>query len=80
MEKIEKSIILKTKDDYLKLLPQNLEKEFCAKDINKLLKADKNIPKNYRPNGNLIIWVFNKMEIIEQTKVENRSRYYRIKK
>lgn len=80
LEKIEKSIILKTKDDYLKLLPQNLEKEFCAKDINKLLKADKNIPKNYHPNGNLIIWVFNKMEIIEQTKVENRNRYYKIKK
>ena len=80
MEKIEKSIILKTKDDYLNLLPQNLEKEFCAKDINKLLKTDKNIPKNYHPNGNLIIWVFNKMELIEQTKVENRSRYYKINK
>lgn len=79
LDQIIKTITFNKKEDYLNLLPKNLPEEFCAKDINKLLKENNSIPKNYRPNGNLIIWVFNRMELIEQTKVENRSRYYRIK-
>jgi len=80
LDKIIDTITFSTKEDYINLLPKELEKEFCAKDINKILKENNYIPKNYRPNGNLIIWVLNRMEIIEQTKVENRSRYYKIKK
>ena len=80
LDQIIETITFNKKEDYINLLPKNLPEEFCAKDINKLLKENNSIPKNYRPNGNLIIWVFNRMEIIEQTKVENRSRYYKIKK
>ena len=80
LESIENTMIFKTKEDYLKLLPKELEQEFCAKDINKALKENNYLPKNYRPNGNLIIWVFNKMELIEQTCVKNRNRYYKVKK
>lgn len=79
LEQIIDTITFSTKEDYLKLLPKELETEFCAKDINKILKENNYIPKNFKPNGNLIIWVYSRMGIIEQTKIENRSRYYKIK-
>lgn len=70
--------IFKTKKDYLNLLPKELENEFCAKDLKKILQKNKSIPSRIYNNTNLIIWVLKKMELITETKIQNRSHYYKI--
>ena len=67
------------KEDYLKLLPENLPIEFCAKDINELLVEQNKIKSKQKDYGHLIIWVFQKMELIEFTQIKNRSRYFKIR-
>ena len=59
-----------TPKDYLSLLPENLPKEFCAKDITKA-----GLP-HY---AHLILWVMVRMPVIEQTSVKNKSRYYKMR-
>lgn len=66
-----------TAKDYLNLLPQNLPEEFCAKDIDNLLKQDKSFPKRLIPCANLILWVFVRMGIVEETQKKGRSKYYK---
>lgn len=73
--KIEK---FNSKEDYFKLLPKELNDEFCAKDIKELMKKDKNIPSRIYNNANLITWLYFRMEILEETKTENRSKYFKI--
>lgn len=69
----------KTKQDYLSLLPPALPLEFCAKDIKEKLKTEKLSPAKIYNNSNLIIWLLNKMELLEYTETRNRSRYYKVK-
>lgn len=69
----------KTKEDYLSLLPLSLQEEFCAKDIKTELKSLKLAPAKIYNNSNLIIWVLNKMELLEYIQTKNRSRYFKIK-
>lgn len=66
------------KKDFLDLLPKNLPQEFCAKDIKNKLKESK-LSSRILNNANLIIWVFNKMELIEYTTTKNRFRYYKLR-
>lgn len=65
--------ILETKtfnnaNDYLKLFP-NLPEIFCAKDINSLVNTR---------NGNLILWVLLRMNIIELVKKTGNTKYYKV--
>lgn len=69
----------KTKHDYLSLLPPALPLEFCAKDIKEKLKTEKLSPAKIYNNSNLIIWLLNKMELLEYIETRNRSRYYKVK-
>lgn len=66
------------KKDFLDLLPKNLPQEFCARDIKNKLKESK-LSSRILNNANLIIWVFNKMELIEYTTTKNRFRYYKLR-
>lgn len=69
----------KTKKDYLSLLPPALPHQFCAKDIKERLKSEKLAPAKIYNNSNLILWVLNKMELLEYTETRNRSKYYKVK-
>ncbi len=60
------------KKDYLSLLPENLPEEFCAKDIS---KANSSLARY----AHLILWVLVRIPLIEQTRTQNKSRYYKIK-
>lgn len=71
--------IFKTKNDYLELLPEGLPEEFTTKEIQTLLKQNKNLPKSAANYTSLMVWVFNKMGLIEQTGTKNRFKTYRIK-
>ena len=62
----------KTKKDYIALLPPELPQEFCAKDI---AKANPSLSRY----AHLILWVLVRIPIIEQTTIQNRTRYYKIK-
>lgn len=68
LENINKTLILDKAKDYIALLPE-LPEEFCAKDINKTANIK---------NGNLIIWVLVRMEILKYTETKNKSKYYKI--
>ncbi len=71
--------IFKTKNDYLELLPEGLPEEFTTKEIQILLKQNKSLPKSAANYTSLMVWVFNKMGLIEQTGTKNRFKTYRIK-
>ena len=57
----------KTKKDYLALLPENLPEEFCAKDMN--------LPKY----AHILLWVFSRIPVIEQTNSKGKTKFYKIK-
>lgn len=78
LDEILETRIFRTKEDYLSLLPEDLEKEFCAKDLKILFNSDKFYPAEAAKNANLILWVFSHMGIIQETGTRNRSKYYKI--
>lgn len=65
-----------TKEDYYRLLPADLENEFCAKDIKNAMKKEGEAESSCR-KAHLIIWVFKHMGIIEKIFVKNRSHFYK---
>ncbi len=67
-----------TKDDYLALLPQELNKEFCAKDLTSALLSNKNLPASASWNSHLIIWVFVRMNLLQETQKQGRTHFYKI--
>lgn len=69
---------LKSKEDYLSLIPKGLPEEFNSKDVSQALKDAKTPAKIYK-NPNLILWVLNKMEIIYRSKTEGNRYYYKIR-
>lgn len=79
LNKILNTRIFKTKNDYLELLPEGLPEEFTTKEIQILLKQNKSLPKSAANYTSLMVWVFNKMGLIEQTGTKNRFKTYRIK-
>lgn len=66
----------KTKEDYLSLLPKTLDKEFCAKDLQRELKKTKDIPFRVYNNPHIILWLFVRMNIIEYVYTK-KSKYYK---
>ena len=77
LDEINKIHTFKSPEDYLSLLPSSLAEEFCAKDIAKGLKEEKLYPARIYNNSNLIIWFFKKVQLITETKTENKSHYYK---
>lgn len=78
LDEITENIQLKSKSDYINLLPKKLNKEFCAKDLAKAILAENKEFKNASNNAHLILWVLLRMNIIEQTEIKNRSRYFKM--
>lgn len=74
---IQDTLHFDKKDDYLKLLPENLPDEFSSKEIKELFIQQK-FPALATQSTNLILWVFNHMNLIELTKIENKKKYYKI--
>lgn len=68
----------RTKNDYLDLLPPDLNKEFCAKDLTSAIRANKNLPISASYNSHLIIWVFVRMNLLQETKKQGRTHFYKI--
>ena len=54
----------KTKKDYLALLPEDLPREFCAKDLK--------MPKY----AHLILWVLSRIPVIKQVESKGKTKYY----
>lgn len=73
---IGKSYVFKGKKDYLSLLPLSLEKEFSSKEL-KMALSD--ISHNASLQANLILWLYSRMEIIENVYIKNRLHYYHLK-
>ncbi len=78
LEKIIRTDVFKTRKDYLSFLPSSLPESFCAKDLSKYLKAAPSLPARISTKAHLIIWVLVRMNLIVQTEVKNKSRYYKI--
>ncbi len=74
------TIIFNSAENYLALLPSTLPEEFCAKDLGKELRLNKELPARISSNPHIILWVLSRMNLIEKTSTKNRSRYYKIKK
>ena len=68
------------KENYLALLPTSLPEEFCAKDLSISLKNEKLASARIYNNCHIIIWVLAKMGLISETKIKNKSHYYKIVK
>ena len=78
LEDIVKTIQFKNKKDYLSLLPPNLPKTFCAKDLANAFNKAETYPSEAARKAHLILWVLARMELIEFTEIKNRSRFYKI--
>ncbi|MCR4735828.1 MAG: hypothetical protein K5829_12585 [Treponema sp.] len=77
LEEILESHQFKSKDDYLKLLPQSLPNDFSAKILSEELINNKLVQKSKALNiAYLIVWVFTKMGLIEIKGKKNKSRIY----
>lgn len=68
LDNILNTRIFNSTNDYKKLLP-SLPENFCAKDLNKAANIS---------NGNLVLWVLVRIGIIEQTKKNGNTKYYKI--
>lgn len=75
---INNKIILKNKDDYINFIPKEINQNFSAKSLYNTLYQNKLIFKNQQNLCYFIIWVLKKMNLIEETKTENRTKYYKI--
>lgn len=80
LDSIERTQILKTKEDYIALIPDGIPEEFTVKDIAEKLKKIPEVKNKASNCASLLVWVLNRMELIEQTGNKNRARVYKIKK
>jgi hypothetical protein len=78
LESLNSTTTFTSKEDYLNLLPLNLPQEFCAKDVSTLLKTQNLAPAPFCKNANLILWVLNKAQIIKETRLEKKTKFYTI--
>lgn len=79
LDSIEKTQILKSKKDYLALIPDGIPERFTVKDIAEKLKKIPEVKNKASNCASLFVWVLSKMELIEQEGNKNRARLYRIK-
>lgn len=75
LEEIIQTRRFNTAQDYFNLLPP-LPEQFSSKEIKALLHKEK-VPSKIANNSNLILWVLVRMNLIEQTQIKNRFRYYK---
>ncbi|MBP3742329.1 MAG: hypothetical protein J6J00_05025 [Treponema sp.] len=80
LSEIHGTIIFNSAEQYLALLPSSLPQEFTAKDLAYELKGIKELPERISKDSHLIIWVLEKMQLLERCGTKNRSRLYRIVK
>lgn len=80
LDSIERTQILKNKEDYIALIPDGIPEEFTVKDIAEKLKKIPEVKNKASNCASLLVWVLNRMELIEQTGNKNRARVYKIKK
>lgn len=78
LKEIVSTRTLKTKEDYLSLLPSSLPEEFSNKDFQAILKGEKLAPYRMYKNCGIVFWVLSRMNLIVPTKMEKRSQYYKI--
>lgn len=86
LDSINSKIRLKTKQDYKNLLPDTLSKQFTPPQLYKVLFELKNLEhftdsqkKSAAQNYNLLIWLLEKMKIIQKTGLkQGRSWVYQI--
>lgn len=85
LEKIIRKEIFKTKSDWKKLIPHNLQDKkdesekmisFRAIDFYRATKDEYGTKK--AKWSKLLIWIFLKMQILEVTEVKGRSKFYRV--
>lgn len=65
--------------DYLALIPAQCLPEFSAKELEAALKADKSLPASAAARAHLMMWVLNKMNLIQMKEIKNRFHYYCVK-
>lgn len=78
LKEIHETKIFYSKEDYIALLPQNLNEDFTVKDLEKCLKEIKGLPKTAAKNSSLIVWVLVRMNLITQTGTKGKARIYKI--
>ncbi len=79
LDSIERTQILKSKKDYLAMIPDGIPERFTVKDIAEKLKKIPEVKNKTSNCASIFVWVLNKMELIEQEGNKNRARLYRIK-
>lgn len=76
LDQILKTYTFKGKEKYLTLLPKNLDEYFTVKDVYaKTKEIDKTVKEN---DIRLMLWVFLKIGIIEQTGKKGKAFLYKI--
>ena len=78
LEEILEEKTLKTADDYIALIPQELDETFTANDIAEKLKKIPHTKKNAKKLSGIMVWVLFRMKILECTGTKNHSKLYRI--
>ena len=78
LDEILSAKTLNTREDYISFLPKSLPKEFCNKDLQLALKSEDLASSQIYKNCNIITWVLLRMNIIRETKIENRKHYFTI--
>ena len=85
LEKIIKKEVYKTRKDYLTLIPPTLEKEFTIPDLQKAIFAkawgqDLSISNRRQAasQARLLVWLFTRMNLIEECGKRSRSKLYRL--
>lgn len=78
LEEILCTKIFNCKENYINLLPADLPDSFCAKDLKLSLQKDKTLPSSAEKQAHLILWVLKHMNLIQETDVIKRNKYYMI--
>lgn len=78
LNEIIKTHNFKNKEDYLSLIPKDTPVFFSSKSLKECLSDKNNISNKDANQSSLLIWLFNKMEIIEQIGKEGKTRIFKI--
>ena len=78
LDQILSKTVLKTREDYLSLLPSGLNETFTRKEISEKLKQQKKAPASSYQNISLMTWVFEKMGLLEITGKNGNAIVYKL--
>ncbi|MCR4741553.1 MAG: hypothetical protein K5866_01595 [Treponema sp.] len=79
LEEILYSKSLKNKNDYLDLLPKQLNTIFTCNEVKEGLKNEFKLPLSSQNKANLLLWLLKKMDLIEIKEKKGRAYLYKIK-